>query len=186
MVIYKSFENHDLISGVRRGDIGVAPTDTIYGLVASALNKQAVEKVYDIKGRSINKPFIILIADIDDLSKFNIKISKSKINELSDYWPGANSLILTCKDAKFEYLTRGTASLAFRLPDNDELRNFLKKTGPLVAPSANYEGGKPASNISEAIKYFNEKVDFYVDGGELNNPPSNLIDMTSNQPIKLR
>jgi L-threonylcarbamoyladenylate synthase len=61
------------------------------------------------------------------------------------------------------------------VPDEENLRNFLEISGPLVAPSANPQDKKPARNIDEARKYFGEGVDFYIDGGDLEGSPSTLV-----------
>jgi len=70
--------------------------------------------------------------------------------------------------------------LAFRLPNKKDLINLIKKVGPLVAPSANIEGKPPAKTISQAKKYFGEKVDFYIDSGKISGPPSTLIEIKNN------
>lgn len=186
MTIYKSLDDNKLVAGIQSGWVGVIPTDTIYGLVARATNKDAVKRVYDVKSRSVHKPFIILIAEIADLGKFNVSLPIELLSQVSDYWPGPNSLILECDDPKYEYLTRGTETLAFRLPNNNALREFIRKTGPLVAPSANPEGREPAKDINTAIKYFGNKIDFYVDGGKLVGRPSNLVDFSNGSAVKLR
>ena len=88
--------------------------------------------------------------------------------------------------AKYKYLHRGTKSLAFRIPTSPELRKLLEKTGPLVAPSANWEGRKPASTIKEAQKFFGPNVEFYMDAGRVIGKSSTLIDFTGKAPLVLR
>lgn len=95
-------------------------------------------------------------------------------------------MILPCKSTKFQYLHRGTKSLAFRLPKKKPLRELLEKTGPLVAPSANPQGLEPAKNITEAKKYFGDMVDVYVAGGKLEGKPSKLISLLEKKPKILR
>ncbi|HEY4499196.1 MAG TPA: L-threonylcarbamoyladenylate synthase [Candidatus Paceibacterota bacterium] len=161
-----------LISG---GAIGVIPTDTIYGIVVSALVPASVERLYAVRGRDRRKPCIILISAITELAQFGI-ISDEKLQDaLARVWPGAVSVILDCPDEKFTYLHRGTKTLSFRLPEDETLKTFLEKSGPLVAPSANPEGKPPARDITEAESYFGDTVDFYVDGGERGGEPSTLV-----------
>ncbi|HNY35818.1 MAG TPA: L-threonylcarbamoyladenylate synthase [Candidatus Pacearchaeota archaeon] len=160
---------------IKNGKIGVIPTDTIYGIVCSAMEKKSVEKIYKIRKRNSKKPMIILISSVKDLDLFNVKIDK-KITK--KYWPGKVSIIVPIK--KFEYLHRGKNSLAFRLPDNKELIKLLKISGPIVAPSANTEGNEPAQTIDEAKEYFKDKVDFYVDCGKLKSKPSKIISLLNN------
>jgi len=161
---------------IKKGLIGVIPTDTIYGIVCSAMNKKSVEKLYKIRKRDLKKPMIILLSSIKDLNLFDIKIDK-KITD--KYWPGKVSIIVPIK--KFTYLHRGKESLAFRLPDNKDLIKLLKLSGPIVAPSANVEGGEPAQTIEEAYNYFQDKIDFYVDCGKLKSKPSKIISLMDNK-----
>lgn len=164
-----------VIPTIKKGGIGVLATDTIYGLVGSAFSKKAVKRIYKARGRSPKKPFIILIGSLRDLELFSIKISPKTEKILKKVWPGKVSVILSCASKKFSYLHRETKTLAFRLPRKRNLIRLLKKTGSLVAPSANPEGLAPAKTIREAKKYFGNKVDFYVDAGKLESPPSTLI-----------
>ena len=169
---------------LKEGAIGVIPTDTIYGICGSALNKKAVEKIYKLKKRKPAKPMIILIASLDDLKKFNIKLKNWQKKILLKIWPAKISVILPCPSKKFSYLHRGTKTLSFRIPAKSQLLKILKISGPLVAPSANWEGFEPAKTISQAKKYFGNKVFYYNDGGELIGPASTLVDLTK-KPVKI-
>lgn len=165
----------DIVRILKDGGAGVMSTDTIYGIVGSALCKEAVERIYVLRKRNPNKPFIILIASLGDIRRFGILLSHQTKEILQHLWPGKVSVILPCNSNKFSYLHRGTKQLAFRLPQKNSLRTLLKKTGPLVAPSANIEGEPAAQTIKDARKYFGETVDFYVAGGKLVSPPSTLV-----------
>lgn len=178
--------NNRIIKILRDGGIGVIPTDTIYGLVGSALSEKAVGKVYKARKRDPDKPFIILIPTIEDLNLFGIKIDSYSKKLLSRVWPGMVSVILPCPYKNFEYLHRGTNGLAFRLPKNKGLINLLKKTGPLVAPSANPEGLPPVDNVREARKYFGKRIDFYINRGKIKAMPSTLIQIKNKQFLILR
>lgn len=160
---------------LQNGKIGVIPTDTVYGIVGSALNSHTVEEIYRLRKRAEDKPCIILIASIEDLKKFDIELTDKQQIFLKKNWPNPLSIILPCSNPKFKYLHRGTNSLAFRMPKNDELLEVLKEVGPIVAPSANFEGQKIAENINEAKKYFGNRVAFYLDGGTVNSTPSTLV-----------
>jgi L-threonylcarbamoyladenylate synthase len=161
---------------IKEGKIGVIPTDTIYGIVCSAMNKKSVERLYELRKRDLKKPMIVLISSIKDLDLFKVKIDKEIIKK---YWPGKVSIIVPIK--KFEYLHRGNNSLAFRLPDDKNLIKLLKVSGPIVAPSANIEGKEPAQTIEEAKKYFADKIDFYLGCGKIKAKPSKIISLTSDK-----
>jgi L-threonylcarbamoyladenylate synthase len=171
---------------IRTGGIGIMPTDTIYGMVGSALRPKTVQKIYKLRRRGAKKPFIVLISSLKDLSYFNIKIDNQIKKILNRVWPGKVSVILPCGLKKFSYLHRGTKTLAFRLPKNKFLIKLIKKTGPLVAPSANPEGLRPAETVARAKKYFGDKIDFYKDGGKLSGRPSTLIKIKGEEIIILR
>jgi len=168
------------------GEVVVVPTDTIYGTLALAKLPESVQKVYDLKGRSPKKPVIILISDLKQLQLFNVSPSHKQSSFLKKYWPGKVSVILPCPNPEFQYLHRGTNSLAFRLPDNQLLRDLISLTGPLVAPSANPEGKPPAKDVAEAQNYFSNSITLYIDDGEKIASPSTLISLLEDQPTILR
>lgn len=167
------------------GGIGVLPTDTLYGLVGSALSKKTVEQIYELRKRDLKKPMIILVASLHDLKLFGLKLTATQKKFLQKVWPGKVSVVLACPDKKVAYLHRGTKSLAFRVPADEALRKFLKKAGPLVAPSANLAGEKPAETYVEAQRYFRDKIDFYVDAGTLKSKPSTIVKLSSDGSFQL-
>lgn len=170
-----SFKN--LSSALKSGKIVVIPTDTIYGIVGSALIRKTVEKIYQLRKRNLEKPFIILISDLNDLNHFNIKLSQKQKDLLQKIWPNPVSVILPVTLRRWNYLHRGTQTLAFRMPKNENLLELLARVGPLVAPSANFEGEKSAQTLQEAKRYFGNNVDLYLDGGKLMSKPSTIVQL---------
>ena len=165
----------DVISSLQLGKLAVIPTDTLYGIVCSARDKEAVEKLYHLRGRDAAKPCIILIADISGLKEFGIVLSEADEKTLHKVWPGKVSVVFDCLGDEWVHLHRGgTKTLAFRVPDDEGLRNLLRNTGPLSAPSANPEGKSPAHTIAEAKSYFGDQVSIYVDGGYRDSLPSTV------------
>lgn len=180
-----SQENYQKASTIlKSGGVGVIPTDTIYGLVGSALKPDTVGRIYKVRKRSPDKPFIILISKLADLKKFDIQLSSDQKKFLSANWPGPVSVILPCPSPRFKYLHRDTKTLAFRLPSHKPLRQLLASTGPLVAPSANPEGLPPAKNITEAKTYFDDKIDFYQ-SGKTKETPSALVKISESGKIEV-
>ena len=164
-----------VIETLKQGGIAVIPTDTLYGIVASARIPEAVELVYRIRGRERAKPCIVLLADSAGLEEFGVALTESETEFLKQYWPGAVSVVLSCTEERFSYLHRGTGTLAFRVPDNQWLHEVLREAGPLVAPSANLAGMPTATTIDEARRYFQDQVDVYEDAGKLESEPSTLV-----------
>lgn len=179
-----SLASPELEAILMSGGVAVIRTDTLYGLVARALDEQAVERVYRIKGRTATKQPIVLLASRDQLLS---PPPDSYAQFLDSTWPGPNSVIIPTPGAP-DWLARGAGTVAYRLPDNQELTKLIAKTGPLIAPSANPEGFLPASTIEEAINYFGDSVDIYVDGGKVDQAmPSALYRLDGQgEPERLR
>ena len=156
----------------RPTSVGVIPTDTVYGLVASAHDAEAINRLYSLKSRNA-KPGTVIAASIDQLSKLGLK--HRYLQAVIDYWPGQISIIIPC-GPELSYIHQGVNSIAVRVPADEQLVEFLEETGPLVTSSANHPNEPVAATIKEAQKYFGDKVEFYVDGGDLSDrQPSTII-----------
>ncbi len=171
MKVYNNLKNREIIQSIQAGGVGIIPTDTVLGVIGSALSPDTVERIYNLKNRDKSKPVIVLIGSKKQIKEhFGLDVPK----EVSDVWPARLSIILSCN--KYPHIHRGKKSIAFRVPDRKDLVGFLQKAGPVVAPSANPEGKKPAGNIQEAKDYFGERVDFYVKGESLTSKPSTVVE----------
>lgn len=171
---------------IKNGAVAVIPTDTIYGIVSTALHHSPVEKVYKLRKRSSSKPMIILIESEKQIADLGINLSDEQLEMLSKLWPAPLSIVIDVDSKKLNYLHRGKKSLAFRKPDNEFLLKLLKISGPIVAPSANFEGENPATNVDEAVEYFTDSVAFYVDGGVLKSKPSTVAQLNDSKLVVLR
>ena len=165
--------------------IGVLATDTLYGIVGRALSPRAVQRVYDARCRNPAKPCIILLADRSQLQLFGINPAPVIDQQIEAYWPGPVSIIMPCPNDNLSYLHRGTRTLAFRVPAKATLRQLLRQTGPLIAPSANLEGQPPATTLAEARAYFGNACEFYR-RGITTTRPSKLIAVVGNKINILR
>lgn len=164
-----------VVSILKGAGVGIMPTDTLYGLVGRAESKEAVTRIRAIKGRDADKALIILISSMQDVARFGVVLSPAQKKFARAHWPNKLSIIFPCSDKRLEYLHGGQNSLAFRLPKNEALIALLRKTGPLVAPSANPQGMPPAATITEAKRYFGGRVDFYVRGAVKKGKPSTVV-----------
>lgn len=183
MAIYLDTFDDTVVRLIEGGGIGIIRTDTLYGIVARADNEAAVSRVFSVKQRTPTKPPISLISSTEQL--FDI-YDQSMLNQLKAFWPGKNTVILPATRAP-EWLMRGTRSVSYRLPDNPLLLKLIEKTGPLIAPSANPEGMPPAMTIEQAKDYFGDRVDFYVDGGRVeDDSPSKIYRQASEGFERLR
>lgn len=171
---------------LQHGGIAVIPTDTIYGIVANALDRKAVRRLFALRRKIPRKPFVVLIDAISRLKEFGVTLDTKQKKFLSCIWPGKVSVIFPCEKSKFSYLHLGTNTLAFRLPKGKRLNALLRKVGPLVAPSANPEGKKPAETIAQAKNYFGVRIDAYVNAGRISGEPSTVVSLVGLSPKVLR
>ena len=172
MKIFTEGLTDEVAALLRNGKIGVIRTDTLYGVVAQAGNELAVERVYHAKGRDETKSPIVLIASLDQLfDKMPGTLEQLVVNG----WPEKTSIIIPSEHAP-HWIRRKNNTVAYRLPRVESLCRFLEKSGPLIAPSANPEGCVPAMSLNQAVDYFGDQVDFYVDGGAVHDDtPSKLL-----------
>lgn len=182
MKYFTSVNHPEVAQLLISGAIGIVRTDTLYGIVAKAANERAVERVFEIKGRSEHKSPIVLISSQSQLYD---ELSVELEHILKDVWPGSVSVIIPSTNAPL-WIQRGNNSVAYRLPDQPNLIELIALTGPLIAPSANPQGLPPACSISEAKEYFGDTIDFYVDGGIVPGdvPPSQLLKVHNNSEIQ--
>ncbi|MDR1969764.1 MAG: tRNA (guanosine(46)-N7)-methyltransferase TrmB [Candidatus Nomurabacteria bacterium] len=180
---------NEVIETLARGDLVVMRSDTIYGIFASALDKQAVEKLHKIRKRSQENGFIVLIDSVKTAAQM-VEINDTMQKKLAAIWraDSATSVILPAIGLKEKWLADTCETeprICFRVPNDKELRKLLIKTGPLVAPSANLPSKPPASNIAEARAYFGDTIDLYIDGGKPHDTtPSRVITFDDNYDIK--
>lgn len=167
---------------LKEGGIVCAPTDTIYGLLADADNRKAVERLYELR-RPSGRPFIVLIPDVEDALNFDIRMPRLGFALLSL----GLTVIFQKRTTIPTYLTRWRKSLALRVPSRGTFITKLMKKfgGPLVAPSANPEGMPPARDVKEAMDYFGDKIDLYVRGAKLEGKPSTIVKFVSDKAIKI-
>ncbi len=172
LLIVKNLMSHqETIDLLNNGAVGVLPTDTLYGIVCSAKNAEAIDRLYELKHRN-NNPGTIIAASIDQLISLGLK--KRYLTAVEKYWPGAVSVVVPCFD--LPQLHRGKGGIAVRIPADKKLRMYLEKSGPLQTSSANLTGQLEAKTIHQAYEYFGDRMDFYVDGGDLSNrKPSTVI-----------
>lgn len=166
---------------LNKGGVGVLPTDTVYGVVAKATHKNAVERLYKLKHRE-RKPGTIVAASTEQLINLGISEDYLKIGEI--YWPGSLSMVLPL-EGPYGYLHQGLGTIAVRVVADERLRGVLLQTGPLVTSSANHPGEPEATTTQEAINYFGDNVDFYVDGGDLSGRKPSTIIRSNNGVIEV-
>lgn len=162
------------IASIPPGTIFACPTDTVYGLSCLVDDIEAVAKIRSLKDRGVAQPLLVLISSLDDLRKFGIRFSEKHVQFLHTIWPGPVSVECAFSNSAYEHIS-GEGYFGVRMPHRSDLCAFIKKFGPIISTSANLHGEPPATNASAVLTYFPIQLDFLVDMGECNNPPSTLI-----------
>jgi L-threonylcarbamoyladenylate synthase len=160
---------------LRSGGVIAFPTDTVYGLGASADDEVATRRIYKIKGRPPGMPLILMVAAESQLEGL-VHVDSRAEAYMRKWWPGPLTLILHAT---------GGSTLGVRVPKHDVALDLLRHTGPLMTTSANLHGDEPAMNAADAEKL--SGVMAVVDGGVApGGTASSVLDLTGPEPHVLR
>ncbi len=142
---------------LKSGGLVIIPTETVYGIVANAMDQRAVERLAAVKQRPKEKPFTLLVAGKEAAEDFAQDISASCYRLMDRFWPGPLTLILKSKDGK---------KVGLRMPDHPLALKIIAQFGfPLACPSANLAGKPAPVDFSEAMKDLGGLVDLAIDAG---------------------
>lgn len=173
---------------IRKGGIVVFPTETVYGMGASALDAAAVRQVFRIKGRPSDNPVIVHVADFGQVGKLVQKIPGKARTLMMEFWPGPLTLVLKKKSLVPDAVTSGLGTVSIRMPDNSIALGLIRSAKrPIAAPSANLSGRPSITTFREAVNELYGSVDAILDGGRTSiGMESTVIDMTRHVPVLLR
>ena len=164
------------VSALKRGEVIVFPTETLYGLGADALNFSAVEKVFHLKGRDPNNPFPVLVADLVMVDSLVAAISPLAKLLMTRYWPGPLTLVLPARTEIPRALVNSRGGIGVRLSSQPLATELVRLLGhPLTGTSANPSGQPGAQTVAQAKNYFNENISVYVDGGALHSRTGSTV-----------
>ena len=177
-----------VVETIKKGGVVVFPTDTVYGFLADAKNKKAVNRIFKIKRRSKQKPLSVFVQDFKTAKSIAL-IDKNQKSFLKKSWPGKVTVVLKRKTGTKLYgIDRKT--IAVRIPKYKFLNDLLKKINkPLVQTSVNISGQLPLVRVKDMLGKFKEdklQPDLIVDAGFLKNKPSKIIDLTGKNEKILR
>ncbi|MFH7859629.1 MAG: L-threonylcarbamoyladenylate synthase [Candidatus Aenigmatarchaeota archaeon] len=185
----KNTINKDILEEIKNilenNGLIVYPTDTLYALGANALSKEAIKKVFKVKGRDYNKPISIALKNLEEAKKY------FAFNEIAEkiakkFLPGPLTIILPSYVLPKELSP--TQKFSFRIPENEIALKILNSINfPLTATSANVSGGENPTNIEIAIKQIGKYIDLILDSGECKyGKPSTVIDLSNGKIVLVR
>jgi L-threonylcarbamoyladenylate synthase len=180
---------------LKAGGLVALPTETVYGLGADATNKDAVSRIYKVKGRPADHPLIVHIRSMQSLGEWADEIPSYAISLARDFWPGPMTLVLKRSILAEDFVTGGQPTVGLRVPDHVvalALLSAFEKIGGkgIAAPSANRFGHvspTTAQAVQEELGEYLDYTDLILDGGPSSvGVESTIIDCTSGAPRILR
>ena len=168
------------------GGVAAIPTDTLYGLAASAFDESAVLKIYELKGRPEGMALPLLLSDSEDVRKCAENVPQAAWTLMERFWPGAVTLVVAKSANVPKIVTAGLDTVALRVPDHPAPRAIAKTLGaPITGTSANLSGRPGLTNAAGVRREFGETIDFVLDGGDAPGGVSSTIVEVIGDELKL-
>jgi L-threonylcarbamoyladenylate synthase len=173
---------------IRAGKPVILPTDTVYGLVASARSAAPVETLYEVKGRDLWQPSALLAADLETLLEWLPELDGRAGVIARALLPGPYTLILANPARRYPWITgENPETIGVRVPElPDVVDRILSRVGCVVATSANLPGGPDPRRVEDIPQEILDRVALVVDAGELPGMPSTIIDFSDSEPRVIR
>lgn len=176
----------EAIAALRHRDVIVFPTETLYGLGADALNSQAVEQVFQLKGRDRVNPIPVLVADREMLHAVVANVPEAAQKLIRRFWPGPLTLVLPARKDIPKPLCNASGGVGVRISSQAIATRLVNALGrPLTATSANPSGKEPARTVQEAKTYFGDQIEVFVDGGKLTAKTGSTVVEVMGDSIKI-
>ncbi len=173
---------------LRKGGLVAFPTETVYGLGADALNPEAVRKIFVAKGRPLDNPIIVHVAQPEDLGVLTDEVPGEATLLMRQFWPGPLTLIFRKSWQVPDEVTGGQDTVAVRMPRNAIALALIRALGhPIAAPSANLSGRPSPTTAKHVLEDLGGKIDVILDGGDVEvGIESTVLDLSHHPPILLR
>jgi len=174
------------VAALRAGRVVGIPTDTVYGLGVDPHDSEAVELLFEIKGRPDHKPVGVLVADISQAVEMAV-IEGEALTIARRHWPGPLTLVAVPRVVMAEGVgDPDRQTIGVRVPDHQVALELLTVSGPLAVTSANVSGGPETMNDSEARAVFGDRVQIYLEGAAPGGEASTVVDISAGALTVLR
>ena len=172
----------EAVAALRRGELVVYPTETVYGLAADALDPEAVERVFEAKGRSRGKPVSMALPEAAVAADY-ARVSDRERAFCERFLPGPVTVLLERTDRVPDVLVAGRDRVGVRVPDHDLSRDLARRVGPISATSANRSGNPSARRVAELDERVRERA-VVLDGGETPGTESTVVDVAAGEIVR--
>ncbi|HEX6498229.1 MAG TPA: L-threonylcarbamoyladenylate synthase [Micromonosporaceae bacterium] len=174
-------------AAVRRGDLVVLPTDTVYGIGADAFQPASVTALLNAKGRGRHMPPPVLVGSPDAVDELAERLPGAARDLIAAFWPGALSIVVTHLPTLRWDLGDLAGTVALRMPHHPVALDLLRRTGPMAVSSANLTRQPVAATAAEAAAQFGDRVSVYLEAGPSPDlVPSTIVDVTGARPRVVR
>ncbi|HCA85620.1 MAG TPA: threonylcarbamoyl-AMP synthase [Streptomyces sp.] len=174
-------------SAVRRGELVVLPTDTVYGIGADAFSAESVGDLLAAKGRGRDMPSPVLVGSPNTLHGLVTDFSEQAWELVDAFWPGALTLVARHQPSLQWNLGETRGTVAVRMPLHPVAIELLTEVGPMAVSSANLTGHPSPQDCDAAQEMLGDSVSVYLDGGPTPAAvPSSIVDVTGKVPVLLR
>jgi L-threonylcarbamoyladenylate synthase len=173
---------------IRSGRVAAVPTDTLYGLAADPFNREAVARVFAVKGRGGDRALPLVAADTDQVVRHFGALPALAARLVDRFWPGPLTLLLNAPDTMAKEVSGGTSKVGVRVPAHAVAVALCRACGrPLTATSANISGSLPTADPDVVVRELGDLIDLLVDGGRTpGGAPSTVIDIAGPVPRLIR
>ncbi len=155
------------VSYLKDGHVVAYPTETFYGLGVDVTNEKAIKRLYELKRRDYGLPIAILVADMPMLEEYIDNVSEPVRNLIRSFWPGPLTILFPAGKNISKTLTTNTGKIGIRISSHSVATALVREFGrPITTTSANLSGYPPSLDTKHVKKYFKERIDCIVDGGE--------------------
>ena len=176
-----------IVKEIKKGNLVIIPTDTVYGISADMTNEKAIEKVYNAKNRDKNKPLILLVSNVDMLKEYTEKLNSLEEEIINKYLPGKLTILLHKNSKVSDKITGKSDLVGIRMPNSKQLIQIIDKVGnPIISTSANISGKATITNPKDVEKEMLKHISYVEDAGTLNNEPSSIIKIENEKIIVIR
>ena len=174
------------VSALLSGKVVAFPTETVMGLGVVYNDRKAYDLLNHIKCRPEDKPYTMMVSQIEEIEKYAY-VDERVRKVINHFMPGSLTILLKSKENVPDYVTHKSGVIGIRIPTNEEALELLKRVKvPLLVPSANKSGEKPALDSDEVRVIFTDELGGIIDGKAKGEIPSTIVDFSKNNPVLLR
>ena len=171
---------------LENGGAVVLPTETVYGLFAKALDKKAVDHVYQLKCRPRDKALNLNVASLDDILNFSRNQPTYLQQLVESFLPGPLTIILEANDKVPYWVNSNLTTVGFRMPSHPLTLELIREFGPLIGPSANISGQSSGVDFQKILQDFDQEVLGFEDDSFLTGKDSTILDLTGKKANIIR